>query len=367
MERVLAVGSQFHSFRAVQLHLPVFILSLAFPVFLGASVEARGVRGAPPRVYFDLASAVACHDVTPSGFAEANPGEKLVRATFKVSMLIRSGTENDLIQLFYRVESLEQTIRIVDYSPKTTLASDVAGNISIEKKKDTTNHIGMALTGPFDWPVKITGSGDLGSKSHDAVRYELLPQMVAVAASGTIHRGYGVYFKLRPSRGTSLEGAKDLTVVFRVPSEWRGDYIQLSCKATGIRRGVVPPLDGRAVCGARRFVVALYVDGDRSARAAAERLVRAESELLKTVSANRREIEKRLYPTIAHKIGALLDVIEPTLPDDWAEHLIYGPEDGKIDGIADRLPAEVRDAVAEYSVARRELFRLGSPPTSEVQ
>jgi len=367
MERVLTVASVFHSFRALQSYWPAFILCLAFPIYFSASVEAYAARGTPPRVYFDLAPAVACQDVTPSEFAEANPDEKLVQATFEVSSLIRSGKEDDLIQFFYRVESLKQTIRIVDYSPKTTLASDVAGNLSIEKKKEATNHIGLALTGPFDWPVKASGSGDLGSKSLGAVRYELLPQMVAVAASGTIHRGYGVYFKLRPSRGTSLEGAKELTVVFRVPTEWRGDYVQLSCNAIGIRRGVVPPLDERAVCGARRFIVPLYVEGDASAKAAAERLVRAESELLRSVSANRREIEKRLYPTIAHKIGAFLDVIEPTFPDDWAEHLIYGPDHGEIDGIVDRLPSEVRHAVAEYSVARHELFRLGATPRSEVQ
>lgn len=367
MDRVPTVPSMSHSFRAFQSYLAASIFCFAFSAFSDASVEARGTRTASPRVRFDLAPAVACKDVTPSEFAKANPDEKLVQATFKVSSLIRSGKENDLIRFFYRVESLEQTIRVVDYSPKTTLASDVAGNISIEKKKDTTNHIGMALTGPFDWPVKMSGSGDLGSKSHDAIRYELLPQQFAVAASGTIHRGYGVYFKLRPSRSTSLEGEKDLTVVFRVPREWRGDYVQLSCTAIGVRRGVVRPLDEHAVFGARRFVVALYVDGDGSAKAAAERLVRAESELLKTVSANRREIEERFYPTIAHKIGAFLDVIEPTLPENWAERLIYGPHDGEFDGITNRLPSQVQEAVNEYSVARRELFRLGTSGTSEVQ
>lgn len=364
MERDLTAPTVSPSRRALPSHLPVFILSLAVPACFGASVEAHA---APPRVYFDVAPVVACQDITPSEFAEANPDEKLVRASFKVSSLIGRGEEHDLIQFFYRVESPEQTIRIVDYSPKTTLASDIAGNISIEKKKDTTNHIGMALAGPLDWPVKVTGSGDLGSKSDDAVRYELLPQMVAVAASGTIHRGYGVYFKFRPSRGTSLEGAKELTVVFRVPSEWRADTVQLFCKAIGIRHGIVPPLDGHAVCGARRFAIALYVEGDRAAKAAAERLVRAESELLKSLSANRREIEKRSHPTLAHRIGALLDVVEPALPDDWADCLIYGPADGMIDGIADRLPSEVRDAVNEYSVARHELAQLGTPPMSEVQ
>jgi len=309
---------------------------------------------------------VACRDVTPPDFAEANPDEKLMQAELQVSSLIRKGGDGDLIQYFYRMESPEETIRIVDYAPKTTLASDVAGNISIEKKKEKTNHVGMALTGPFDWPVKASGSGDVGSKSHEVVRYELLPQKFAVASSGTVRRGYGVYFKLKPSRSTTLEGAKQFTLVFRVPKEWRGDYVHLSCTAVGLDRGVVSPLDERTIFGHRRFLIALYAEGDTSAKSAAERLARAEAGLLRTVSQNRREIEKRFYPTIAHKVGVMLEVIEPPIPDDWAQRLIYGKQI-VIAEIAKRLPADVREAVDEYAVAKRELFLMGIPEASEVQ
>ncbi len=321
----------------------------------------------PPRVSFDIDPLVACRDVTPPEFAEANPDERLVQADFPVSSLIRNGGEGDLIQYLYRVESPEETIRIVDYSPKTTLTSDIAGNVSIEKKKEKTNHVGMALTGPIDWPIRATGSGDVGSKSHNVERYELLPQKFAAAASGTVRRGYGVYFKLKPSRSTTLEGSKQFTLVFRVPKEWRGDYVHLSCTAIGFRRGVVAPLDERTVCGARRFVIALYADGDTSAKSAAERLARAETGLLKTVSENRREIEKRFYPTFVHKVGAMLEVIEPPIPDDWAQRLIYGSQRLGIDRIADRLPKDVREAVDEYAVAKRELFQMGVQEASQVQ
>lgn len=338
--------------------------------FLGiccAGLPIRTVDASPPRVSFDSDPLVACRDVTPTEFAEANPDERLVRADIQVSSLIRNGGERDLIQYFYRVESPEETIRIVDYSPKTTMASDVAGNISVERKKEKTNHIGMALTGSIDWPVRVTGSGDVGSKSNNVERYELLPEKFAVAASGTVRRGYGVYFKLKPSRSTTLEGSKRFALVFRVPKEWRGEYVHFSCTAVGFRRGVVAPLDERTVCGARRFVIALYAQGDTSAKLAAERLARAEAGLLKTVSENQREIERRFYPTIVHKVGAMLDVIEPPVPDDWTQRLIYGTQQFGIAEIAKRLPSDVKEAVDEYAVAKRELFRMGMPEASEVQ
>ena len=344
----------------------LFLCPVFFATATGAVVPTAWASG-PPHVYFDLAPVVACRDVTPKEFAEANPDEKLVQATFAISSLISSGDQEDLLQFFYRVESLEGTLQVFDYSPKTTLASEVAGNIGIEKKNEKSKHISLAVSGAFEWPVSGSGSGNLGSKSVDAVRYELVPQMVAVAASGTIRRGAGVYFKLRPSRSTSLEGAKEFTVVFRVGRSWRADCIQVMCKAVGIRRGVVLPLDDSIVCGQRRFLVALYLEGDLSAKAAAERFAHAASELRKTIAARRRDIEKRLYPTIVHRVGVLLDVIEPALPRDWADHLICDPDGSRLDAIAERLPSEVRDAVAEYALARRELFRLDTPETVDVQ
>jgi len=367
MDRVKKAASTHHPSHQPRSFLSGIYVCGGILALCHASIAVQAIDASPPRVTFDVNPLIACRDVTPADFAEANPDERLVRADVQVSSLIRKGGEDDLIQHFYRVKSPEETIQIVDYSPKTTLTSDISGNVTIEKKKENTNHVGLALSGPFDWPVKATGSGDLGTKSHDVVRYELLPQKSAIASSGTICRGYGVYFKLKPSRSTTLEGSKQLTLVFRVPKEWRGDYAHLSCTAIGLHRGGARPFDERMVCGHHRFVIALYADGDTSAKAAAERLARAELDLLKTASANRRAIEKRVYPTLVHKVGVMLDVIEPSIPNDWTQRLIYGTEETGIAKITKRLPSRVREAADEYAVAKRELFRLGVPEAPEVQ
>ena len=336
------------------------VLSLGALLAASASVGWQSVQAAPPRVTFDVAPVVACQDVTTEEFLASNPDEKLIEAAIQVSSLIRSGNEGDLLQYFYRLDSSRQSIRIVDYSPKTTLASDVAGNVSIEKKKEQTKGIGLTLSGPRDLPVNIAGSGDIGAKSTDAVRYELVPPMTAVAASGTLDRGCGVYFKLKPSRSTSLEGAKEFVVVLRVPIDWRGDFLYLSCTARGVKRGVIPSLREDVVCGRRTFIVALHTEGDAAAKAAAERMVRAEWVLLRTISANRQAIQRRTYPTLAHKVGVLLDVIEPKLPDDWARYVIFGGPEDQIEQITQRLPSDVRQAVSQYTVARHKFSSLSA-------
>jgi hypothetical protein len=191
--------------------------------------------------------------------------------------------------------------------------------------------------------------------------------MIPVTASGTIRHGRGVYFKWRPSRSGTLEGSKSFTVTFRVPTSWRGAHAKLACTALGIDRGVVRPLDERIVCGARRFVLALYLDGDTEAKSAAQRLVRAETDFWKIVSASRNEIERRSRPTLVHRFGVLFDVVRPVIPEDWTQQLIYGPQAEALQNIAKRLPPEVRQAAAEYDLARRELRGLGTGTETQVQ
>jgi hypothetical protein len=118
--------------------------------------------------------------------------------------------------------------------------------------------------------------------------------------------------------------------------------------------------------------VALYAEGDASAKAAAERLVRAESELLKTISANRQALEKRFYPTLAHRFSAMFDgASAAALPDSVADAVVYGDRTTDKDRLDLRLPSEVRQAVVRYTVARRALSSLRcdetSAETSDVQ
>ena len=324
-----------------------------------ASVTCPPPRAVALEVVFDASPSVACRDVTPDDFAEANPDERLVEARIEVSSLIRRGREDDLVEHFYRFDSSRQTLRIVDYSPKTTLASEMAGNVTVENKQEATRGIGVSVAAPADWPIKLGSSGELGAKALSSTRYELVPPMTAVAASGTLDRGHSVYFKLRPSRSTSLAGAQSFSLVFRVPSRWRADYVHLTCTASGVARGLFSPSDERAVRGRRRFVVALYAEGDASAKAAAERLVRAESELLQTISANRQGLERRLFPSLARHINVLFEGTATTsLPDSIAEALLYGDKTPENEILDARLPAEVRQAVVRYGVARRALFDL---------
>jgi hypothetical protein len=190
------------------------------------------------------------------------------------------------------------------------------------------------------------------------LRYELLPPLESLAASGTIGRSTGVYFKLKPSPRTTLEGGKEFVLVLRVPEEWRADVVELRCTARGVRRGTLAALDDQTDWGRARFTIALYQQGDRAAKEAAERFVRAESSLRAAARAHEREIRDRRYPTSAHKFAAMMDLIEPRIPENWFDAVASGGANGEAKSYWHRLPEPVRESATEYAKARAAIYEM---------
>ncbi len=316
----------------------------------------------PPQVQFDVACVVGCRDVTPAEAADSFAGDRLVEARFQVSSLIHSGREDDLLEFFYRFDSRSQTTQIVDYLPKTTLTTEYAGNIGIEKKKEDTKSFGLGLSGSWHHLLHVNGNGGAGTKSNDNVSYELLPPMELISAAGTLDRGTSLYFKLKPSPRTTLQGGKEFVVALRVPETWRAELIYIDCRAVGVSRGAIRPLDEKTTCGKSRFVVALYLDGDQQAKETASELVGAEAELRVAAAKHRREIEKRSYPTLAYKLGAVVSAVKPKIPKGWLDELILGEVSGTSPGFDQHLPKAVQSAVNEYVEIRQAFRRLNDRP-----
>lgn len=318
---------------------------------LGPSTASAAV----PKVHFDAAYAVPCRDVTPPDFAQLNPHERLVEARVSISSLIKSGSEDDLAEFFYRMVSPQRTLEIVDYLPKTTLATDIAGNISIEDKRERSASLGVSVSAGFPHALNAGANTGLGTKNGKTVHYEKLPPLESLTAAGTLYRGSGVYFKLRPSTRTSLEGGNEFVLMLRVPIQWRADYLQLDCQASGWKRGPVRALDERITSGAAGFLVALYLEGDDAARDAALELTAAEGKLRRAAA----EIaEPRPPASLAGRFGQMLSGGDTGLPEDWLEQLVGSRDGSENRRLLAQLPAPVRETAIRYLVARNRLESL---------
>jgi hypothetical protein len=227
-----------------------------------------------PRVHFDMPFTIACRDVTPPEFAAANPSQRLVEARFEISTLILAGKERDISQLFIRIDSPERTVSVIDYLPKTLHETRHASPISITKTDEKNASIGINVSGKYEVLTTLGANAGLGQKTTSCVKQELLPPVETVAASGTLLRGAGVFFKLKGSDRRLLEGASQFALVLRVPRDWRADRVRVHCEATAIERAFVSSLDQTIRAGQRDFLAALYLEGDESARLIAEDIAR---------------------------------------------------------------------------------------------
>jgi hypothetical protein len=300
---------------------------------------------------FDAVGVIACRDVTGDEFAAANPSERLLEARFQITA-IPDDDRVERMQYTYRLINPSGSVRIVDYDPRTSQSTSLTGPVSVETKRETNQSLGVSVSGSFESLLRGTAGSDLGAKNASNIRYELKPPMDVTLVAGTIQRGSGLYFKLFPSADMPWEGSHEFTVVLRVGAAWRGDVMYVACEAHEDRRG-------RLIArGEARFVVGLYAEGDDEARDRAEQLVIAEAALRRGVARNRREIERRAIPTVLHRVGAMLDVYQPPIPDAWLDRLIHGPTRLDEHEFVDHLPGEVRRLAERYGHAKRRVYEL---------
>ncbi len=311
-----------------------------------------------PSVQFDVATMVACRDVTTVSFAEANPDERLVEVRLVISSLLRSGSEDDLVEYFFVIDSPERAMLVEDYLPKTTLATDVVGSIGVERKDERIRTIGLDVSTDIIDQVKATAAAKQTKSKGECVHFNRLPALDLLSASGTMNRGAAAYFKLKPSSQSSLEGAKEFVLVLRVPAGWRGDYIRVQCDAVGYDRGVVRQFDQRGNCGRGEFFVALYAEGDLPAKQAAAQLVAHEQQLRDVVATSGKALRHHRYPSPVHKLGSMFSVVEPKFPAGWFDGVMQTSAEEDLAGYARHLPADVRTAAEDYQKSKQQLHIL---------
>lgn len=327
-----------------------FVLSF---VVLGASAPSCL---AATWIEFDIAPTLACRQVASDGGLSSQPGESLWEARFRISSLVQHGAEDNLLQFLLRIESPTGPLKVVDYEPKTTLASTLAGNVGIQKHHENSKSLGIIATGALE-PVELTGNGSLGTRDVTDVRYELLAPQKLLASSGTVLRGAGVYFKLKPTRQSTLEGGKEYVVVFRAPADWRASTVRVHCEALAVEQGLTPLLNERVTCR-REFSVTLFAGGDVEAKRAAESLDEAELQLRKVAQQQRSAIRRQAYPSPLHQFGAMLEIVDARIPSNWLERLLSRPKEVTQLELL-RLPEPVRNAANEYVSQAKRVVELG--------
>ncbi len=232
-----------------------------------------------PALAFDFGRTLECRDVTPTDYADAYPDKRIVECTLRLSVSLASGSMSAVESIRVEISDADHRLRVFDFSPSTRLESGLADNIEWTKTIESTSEFGASLGGELpacigDVVAHVTPSINAAKGNREVVTEKQIrvPPQQVVIASGTIDHEYGVFFTLRPSPQTSLEGVHELTVAFIVPATWRGDAVRVTCRASGEQK--VLWIKQQKVWAEKESGVALYLAGDAESRRAAERRVR---------------------------------------------------------------------------------------------
>lgn len=239
-------------------------------------VLAGGALAAEPNVEFDFARLAAYRVVEPCEVADFTDSEKLVEVVLPISVRFHGVPVDDVQEINVEIDASNTGLRVAGFAPTTELHSDVVQTIYVTTTTENARAMEATLGGEFPVPVgdvvsHVTPSvsAGVGKKETATERLSRLPPKQAVVVSGTSSQGQGVFFKLKRSSQTSLEGVHEVTVRFVVPREWQGGAVRVACAARGQRK--VFWMDKPATLGQSTAVVELYEAGDAEMRELAKR------------------------------------------------------------------------------------------------
>lgn len=236
-----------------------------------------------PTVRFDTDRAVSCKVVSGN-----TPGAKtkLIEVVLRISAQI-DGDEEDVSEVEYEVGQIWEPGYpdlspwgdyrpevITDFLPRTKMYSDIAGTkVMIETVE---NRISGDISGSYTQLSPTGGAANVGggaNASHattSSMQYEKLPPQQLLVASGTTDRGHAVFYKIKPSPRTTLQGIREFSFILRVPSNWTYGTIAVRCHAEAVKTSFFISKK-TVVAGSAIFSVAAYLYGDVNGKILAEK------------------------------------------------------------------------------------------------
>lgn len=191
-----------------------------------------------PSVAFDVPASLLCRDVTTDAFRAERPGLRLVEVEAPVSLLLLHGEAARLQDVVVEIDGSAAGLRVYDYAPRTALTTDLAEPIEIRHTTATNQSLAASLGAKIAADVTLTptiSGAKTTSESSTETRNKLPPKQ-AVVVSGTTGGRAGVYYKLRPSTQSTLEGERTFKVTFVAPDDWAGGQVEVRCVARGEKK-----------------------------------------------------------------------------------------------------------------------------------
>lgn len=323
--------------------MKTLISLVRFGLFLAVCVGGYSISLG--QVAFDVNQMAPARQSLSSGLMNQLPNSKMVDVQLDVSALFTPGDTAVITEYTVRIVSRHEDVQVADYSPRTELQSEVFGPLQVSQEGDRVREAAIRGVAGYPGVGSAQGYAYYHDNSRETVHFAKKPALELVNAAGTLERRRGVYFKIKQSSQTTLEGARPFRIVFEVPNSWRADLLDVTIEAAGLDSA---NSKRPRILSTQQFVVAVYQEYDENAANAATRYVRQQEKLKQSAKTFAKTIEQRSYPTPIHKLGAKLDMYEPSIPQQWLESLVY--QQGVSYNLTklSHLPVDLRVAILNY-------------------
>ncbi len=308
-------------------------------------------------VQFDVQPLAPAVNLATESVPRQMPASRLVQIRFDVSTIVPPEFHGVFEEAMIKIVTRKPSVQVADYWPRTEMYSSITTPLSVAEDYERIRQASIQGAGGYPGIGTANGHAYFHDELKRDVHYQQQPPMQLLTAAGTIDRRSGVYFKLRSTPQAALEGSRTYMLTLEVPATWRGDVLEFHAVAYG--RKNAESNQSRKQIGEERFLIAVYNDGDLEAADYAMTFVQQQSKLRNVANQFASTIEKRAYPTPVHKLGQVLDIYEPSVPNDYLNQWIFG---SVTDQPNRRLPVDLRVAMLDFIDSRTVIEMLASSP-----
>lgn len=213
-----------------------------------------------------------------SPFAESVEGgqttEKLVQLSLPVSVWLDPSARDSFYAVEFRVSWARSLYPLVDYWPKSSLQSDVAGVVLTEQHSEKRLSGGVATDGLLQTFATVANASG-AMEQQVSRRYAEIPDRDPLVESGPSDRSTGAFFRFHDSRQVIVEGGRELQLLYRLPQTWRAGLMIVEARVyQRVGLGEEPRISYQ-----RRFMLPVHLADDESAKLQAVAYIQAESQL----------------------------------------------------------------------------------------
>lgn len=317
-------------------------LTVGFSLFLLLATCVQAFAGNP--VAFDVPAIVVAQRINPTVVTQPTLGGDLYRLNIVVSTYNAPDYRGSINEYAIELLSPTQSLRVVDFWPKNETYTELEGTVKVDSHRTKDEHFNFNVGASYPGVGSANANGDYRNQLNVEESYTRKPPMQTLTSSGTLHQGYGVFFKFRPGPVDVMEGSKQVAVLVEVPRGWRADLLQVVMTAAGVPEGN----SRQQVLSQSRLWITTHREGDGAAAAQAQAYVQQERHLRGVAASAHHEVEKRSLPTFWHKAGAALNVVDSRIPEDYLTRVIFGRTNRSFSDGSGRLPVDVRVAILDY-------------------